>query len=168
MLGFQATLACDIVGRMSSGEPGRSIQGNSVGKPPFFSDEAAAVTRGHHGDLLVVVGLLLIATLISGSFYPRWVNAAGVPDAASAPRLAAGIDPNTARWYEIAQLPGIGETVAKRWVAHRQKHAGDRPAFMRPSDLTRIRGIGDRTLRRIAPFLRFSEPRNYERVLPGG
>ncbi len=102
--------------------------------------------------------MLCLLTLIVGPFYPRSVTAGGSTDATSASTLATGIDPNKARWYEIAQLPGLGETVAKRWVTHRQSRGSQQPAFARPSDLTRINGIGQKTLRRIAPFLRFPDP----------
>ena len=113
--------------------------------------------RGHHRDLLIVVALLWLATLTAGSAYPQIVTAEGLTDAPAEQALATGINPNTAQWYEIAQLPGIGETVARRCVAHRRRHSGNRPAFARPHDLTRIRGIGERTLRRIGPFLRIAD-----------
>jgi len=143
---------------MSSGEREQRTPADPARISSSFSDEAVAVMWGHHRDLLIVVALLCVMTLTAGSFYPRFVSAGGVTDAASGRGLATGIDPNAAEWFEIAQLPGIGETVAKRWVAHRQQHGGNRPAFVHPHDLTRIRGIGERTLRRIAPFLRFPEP----------
>ncbi len=143
---------------MSSGDQGRPAKTDPARISSRYSDEAATITVGHHRDLLVVVGLLCLVTLTVGPYYPRSVTAGGDIDASSAPALRTGIDPNRAQWYEIAQLPGLGETVAKRWVAHRQQHGGDRPAYLRPYDLTRIRGIGDRTLQRIKPFLRFSDP----------
>jgi competence protein ComEA len=142
---------------MSSGDHEQRTSTDAARSSSFFSDEAAAVMWGHHRDLLIVVALLCLTTLTAGCFYPRFVRSDGVTDAASGRALATGVDPNTAQWYEIAQLPGIGETAARRWVAHRQQHGGNRPAFARPHDLTRIRGIGERTLRRIAPFLRFPD-----------
>lgn len=72
----------------------------------------------------------------------------------------SGIDPNTAEWYELAQLPGIGETVARRIVAYRSDHDSDADGvvFHSAADLDNVRGIGRRTLDRIAPFLTFSTP----------
>ena len=52
-------------------------------------------------------------------------------------------------WPELSQLPGIGETLARRIVESR---VDDGP-FVDHSDLTRVRGIGPRTLARIAPYL---------------
>ena len=60
------------------------------------------------------------------------------------------VDINTADWPELVQLPAIGETLARRIVASRQK---DGP-FRDHNDLRRVRGIGPKTLERIRPYLR--------------
>lgn len=61
---------------------------------------------------------------------------------------------NTADWPEFAQLPGIGETLARRIIESRQK---DGP-FDKPEDLRRVRGIGPKTLEKIRPFLLKTAP----------
>ncbi|MFQ5411696.1 MAG: ComEA family DNA-binding protein [Phycisphaerae bacterium] len=75
---------------------------------------------------------------------------------------ATGIDPNTADWYDLALLPGVGETLARRIVSFREEAESTlvtgRPIFETPADLMRVRGIGARTVQRIAPFLRFPPP----------
>jgi DNA uptake protein ComE-like DNA-binding protein len=77
-------------------------------------------------------------------------------------RPLVGIDPNTATWAEIALLPGLGESVAQRWIDFRESRrtAGLIPPFNRPEDLMQINGIGEKVLRRIRPFLRFDAPAN--------
>lgn len=60
------------------------------------------------------------------------------------------VDVNQADWPELAQLPGVGETLAKRIVDARQ--TGGR--FLDHNDLRRVRGIGPRTLERMKPYLR--------------
>jgi len=60
------------------------------------------------------------------------------------------VDVNQAEWAELAQIPGIGETLAKRIVASRQ---ADGP-FLDHADLRRVHGIGPKTTERIAPYLR--------------
>jgi competence protein ComEA len=60
------------------------------------------------------------------------------------------VDLNAADWPELVQLPGIGETLAKRIVQSRRKDG----AFRSPSDLLRVRGIGPATLNAVKPFLR--------------
>jgi competence protein ComEA len=58
-------------------------------------------------------------------------------------------DLNRADWPELAGLPGIGETLARRIVEHRNRHG----PFRRAEDLRQVRGIGAKTLERIRPHL---------------
>lgn len=60
------------------------------------------------------------------------------------------VDVNAAEWPELAQLPGIGETLARRIVESR---AAEGP-FGDVEDLRRVRGIGPRTLDEMRPYLR--------------
>jgi competence protein ComEA len=64
------------------------------------------------------------------------------------------IDINSADWPEIALLPGIGETLARRIVASRQELGPYRTI----DDLNRVHGIGPKTLARIRPYLRLGQP----------
>jgi competence protein ComEA len=59
------------------------------------------------------------------------------------------VDINTADWPELAALPGIGETLAKRIVAVRQ----NRGPFADHNALNDVPGIGPRTLERMRPYL---------------
>ncbi len=59
------------------------------------------------------------------------------------------MDINRASWPELAQLPGLGENLARRVVASRQT---DGP-FQRPEDLQRVPGIGPKLIERIQPYL---------------
>lgn len=68
----------------------------------------------------------------------------------AAPRVARfRVDVNKAEWPELAQLPEVGETLARRIVESREE-AG---AFGELNDLRRVRGIGPRTLEQIRPYL---------------
>lgn len=60
------------------------------------------------------------------------------------------VDINSATWPELAQLPGLGEELAKRIVASRVQ---DGP-FRTHEDLMRVRGIGAKTLEAMRPYLR--------------
>ena len=72
------------------------------------------------------------------------------------PRSAAyQVDINSAPWPELAQLPGIGKTLAQRIVDSRET---DGP-FVDHGDLRRVRGIGPRTLEQMRPYL-LPMPRN--------
>jgi competence protein ComEA len=59
------------------------------------------------------------------------------------------VDINKAEWPELAELPDIGETMARRIVDSR-KTGG---AFRDHDDLRRVRGIGPRTLEKLKPYL---------------
>src|SRR3954467_14956109 len=59
------------------------------------------------------------------------------------------VDINKAEWPELAELPDIGETMARRIVDSRQLHG----AFRDHDDLRRVRGIGPRTLEKMKPYL---------------
>jgi competence protein ComEA len=59
------------------------------------------------------------------------------------------VDINEAAWPELAEVPGIGETLARRIVDSRLK-GGE---FADHQDLLRVNGIGPRTLERMKPFL---------------
>ena len=66
------------------------------------------------------------------------------------PRTASfQVDVNSAHWPELAQLPGIGETLARRIVDSRQT---DGP-FLDHDDLKRIRGIGPKKVEEVRPYL---------------
>ena len=60
------------------------------------------------------------------------------------------VDINKADWPELIQLPGIGQTLAKRIVDSRRT-AGP---FADQDDLRRVRGIGPKTMEQIRPYLR--------------
>jgi competence protein ComEA len=59
------------------------------------------------------------------------------------------VDINRADWPEMVQLPGLGETLARRIISDRQANG----PFQDLDDLDRVDGIGLRTLERIRPYL---------------
>jgi competence protein ComEA len=99
------------------------------------------------------VAALVLAALVTMAVY-AWRH--GGPRGAMieidrAPPLSARfqVDINAAAWPEIAQLPEVGETLARRIVASREK---DGP-FAGHEDLRRVPGIGPKTLERMRPYL---------------
>jgi competence protein ComEA len=59
------------------------------------------------------------------------------------------VDINEAKWPELAQLPRIGETTARRIVQDRKDHG----PFKSIDDLTRIRGIGAKTVEKLRKYI---------------
>jgi competence protein ComEA len=60
------------------------------------------------------------------------------------------VDVNSAKWPELAQIPGIGETLARRIVETRERNG----PFHGVDDLDRVPGVGPKTLERMKPYLR--------------
>jgi competence protein ComEA len=59
------------------------------------------------------------------------------------------VDINQADWPELAQLPGVGITLAQRIVERRESEG----PFRTHDQLLDIRGIGPKTLEAIRPYL---------------
>ena len=74
--------------------------------------------------------------------------------------MSCRLDPNVANWPELACLPGIGPTLARRIVDFREEgrvSAGTAAAktYRTPEDLLAVRDIGPKRLARIRPYLKF-------------
>jgi len=78
------------------------------------------------------------------------VPATTTPAAPMASDYVYRIDINQADWPAWAQLPGIGETLARRIVAERESHG----PFVSIDDLRRVKGVGVKTLEKMRPHLR--------------
>jgi competence protein ComEA len=62
------------------------------------------------------------------------------------------IDANRAPAPELDRLPGVGPSLARAWIEHRELHG----PLRRASDLEAIPGIGPATARRLSGLLQFS------------
>ena len=141
--------------------------------PPAPSNRAKTSFAAH----VLCYGSLAVA-LVWG-LGVQWRHAATVPAESRAQparfaEVQTRIDPNVADWSELVRLPGIGETLAKRIVAYRQQEAvrmGQEPVFSRLEDLDAVRGIGPKTLAKMADYLSFPGPADgstSQRLGPGG
>ncbi len=108
-------------------------------------------------DRSIAVFVLLWAIML-------WVGPAAVPrfrQRAPRPLMLDKVDPNVAPWSELTVLPRIGEGLAKAVVQHRESTpvsgalGGGQSPFTRAADLAHVRGIGPKTVQRIAGHLRF-------------
>jgi len=131
---------------------------------PKSDGEAAVARMQSRSTLAVVAALLGLSVWLAGLRYPARV---AWPLDGDGPRLAGvqrGIEPNTAKWFELAQLPGIGPSLARRIVEFRNQRTAAATAdtthvvFRRAADLEQVKGIGVKTVQRMGPFLRFPAP----------
>lgn len=99
--------------------------------------------------LAVLALLWLLGT--AGWYVGRLAVGSRTVEFEQAPKLRYSfvVDVNEADWPELAQLPGIGETLARRIVDSREVEG----PFLDHADLLRVRGIGPRTLEGIRPYL---------------
>lgn len=104
------------------------------------------------GDQLVAgigISIFLVASLFF--FWQRSVTNSGLIEFEDIPsrQVTYEVDINSAPWPEFANLPGIGEKLARQIVSHREQFG----PFESTQQLTDISGIGPSKLEAILPFL---------------
>ena len=97
--------------------------------------------------VFIVLGLICATAwwTLAGGWQGRSVEV----DQAQQKTNSFKVDINKAAWPELAQLPRIGETVARKIVESRET---DGP-FKSVDDLQRVKGIGPKTVERLRPFV---------------
>lgn len=105
----------------------------------------------HRDQLVVAIGLTIILILTTTHWIrlSNWGRQTVEIDRHVARQYDYRIDINDSSWVEWDQLPGIGETLARRIV----NDAKQRGRFKSIDDLTRVNGIGPKTLEKIRPWL---------------
>ena len=102
----------------------------------------------------VCVAVLMLASVGTIGFYWLWHGGQSghlieIDRVAVPADLTFQIDVNRADWPELALLPGVGESLARRIVDARERDG----FFSNHEDLRRVKGIGPRTLDRLRPYL---------------
>jgi competence protein ComEA len=104
----------------------------------------------------VLVAGCFVAILLHGCWYAAFHQHRIEFDRAPPLELNFQIRLNEADWPEFTLLPGIGETLARRIVAHRQQHG----PFRTIEQLEDVKGIGPKTFRRIRPYVCIDDARS--------
>lgn len=106
--------------------------------------------RGHQsaaaGLIVIALAAMIGHWLYHGGHRGRMIDV----DRVEPGSIRFTVDLNEAQWPELTVLPGVGETLARRIVEHREQHG----PFREFEDLRDVRGIGPRTLERLTPYLR--------------
>ncbi|MFW6158592.1 MAG: ComEA family DNA-binding protein [Planctomycetota bacterium] len=108
------------------------------------------------GDRLVLVALLAALIGLLGTEYLMRAGAAS-PDVVlhSGPAVRSHrVDINTAPWWELQAVRGLGEQKARAIVAFRRENG----PFDRLDELVRVSGIGRKTLEKLKPHLVAKRP----------
>lgn len=143
------TKAAPASARPASGQGTPAATGNSADLPATSlglarSDVRFAFVCG------TAILLLLVAHWLQSTFFgARLVEIDRLPERAYQFRL----DINSATWVEWMQLDGIGEALARRIVSDREQHG----PFASIDDVSRVPGIGPKTLANIRPHLDCSD-----------
>ncbi|HVT90449.1 MAG TPA: helix-hairpin-helix domain-containing protein [Tepidisphaeraceae bacterium] len=110
------------------------------------------------GVLIALLCLMFICLAVRLIVNPQYISDPQPIEPSRARELENRIDPNVADAPTLSVLPLIGEKRAQDIVAYREKFVASHPrqrAYVRPEDLTVIRGIGTATLQQMEPFLIF-------------
>jgi competence protein ComEA len=100
--------------------------------------------------LLATVVLLSLLAMVAAWFVQGGQDGRLIEiDRAEPVEIVYKVDINRAPWPELAQLPQVGETLARRIVEQREVNG----PFRDHDDLLRVRGIGPKTLDGIRPYL---------------
>jgi competence protein ComEA len=122
--------------------PPQNSNSNSPGPAPLLRrlDQATVA-------LLLALSLLMMALTV---LMRHWQGQGSIEIDHALPQVIDfRVDINRADWPELALLPGVGETLARRIVESRQS-AG---LFLDHRDLLRVPGVGPVTLEAIQPYL---------------
>ena len=123
--------------------------------PPAWTPEARWALAG-----LVALGLGLLAWSGLG----RMPFSARPLDIEEGAAPLAPLDLNSAGEDRLSAIPGVGPSLARRIVAHRQANG----PFRRVDDLRQVNGVGPATLERIRDFLATgSDPGEKPRIVRG-
>jgi len=143
--------------------------GDTTGPPAPRKPSRLDVTWRRHNLSAAVVMVILAAGLLTTSLLQRGPDAmksTHAPGDASIPlhgekasQAVLRLDPNTATAAQLQLLPEVGPITARKIIDTReaqQRNGIDRP-FRRLSDLNKVPGIGDKTIRRFAEHLELPE-----------
>lgn len=133
-----------------------------LGQSQSAPESTAGIPARRRRAVLAVLSMMFAAVLFMRVGQVEWTHGLSPVGMAGDSPVRTTLDPNVAAWHELAHLPNIGPTLARRIVEHRAMAGRDagatpRAVFQTPSDLQQVRGIGPRTLERIGRFLHFPD-----------
>ena len=95
-----------------------------------------------------ITALALLALILS-VMTPVFATPANAGTESSATAQTLSVNLNKASSEELQKVPGIGPALAKRIIEFRKENG----PFSRVQDLLKVRGIGEKSLKKLAPYL---------------
>ena len=112
----------------------------------------ALIARGEQAVLLALA--LVVVAGVAYRAISRFRLGAEPLEIVPAASPTYRVNVNTADWVMLALVPGLGETLSKRIVDERDRRGG---RFKSLDDLVAVRGIGDKKLAGLRPYLFVAE-----------
>lgn len=140
-------------GRANDPRAGATSTARTDGDAAIAAEEAERSVLGmRRTDRLVLAGLVAVGLALSVVHWMRLTRWGLEP--VEIERLEPRpqdwrIDVNTAEWIDLVQLEGVGEVLAQRILDDR----AERGPFQSVDDLRRVKGIGEKTLEKLRPWL---------------
>jgi competence protein ComEA len=97
----------------------------------------------------IVAKLVICLVALVGLALPAQVLATTTHSAKQNQTVSSRVNINSATADQLQVIPGIGEKLAERIVNHRTKNGN----FHSPQELTRVRGIGEKSLAKFLPWV---------------
>src|SRR5262245_47700961 len=122
--------------------------------PSNFRARLAESAFARRADQTIIAAAIFAAVIGVGVWWLRHGGAAGRlvdHDQLPSQRIEYVVDVNRASVAELAELPGVGGTLALRIVEHRETNG----PFRSLADLSRVKGIGEKTLEALTPQVKF-------------
>jgi competence protein ComEA len=115
-------------------------------------------------QVAIAVTALFALAMISGYWFSQAKLRGRLIDIDRTARLTAAflVDINSADWPELIQLPGMGETLAKRIIEWRTMHG----RFATIDQLRQVSGVGPKRLESWRPYIRPIVPVGDQANLP--
>jgi DNA uptake protein ComE-like DNA-binding protein len=121
-----------------------------MAEPPIVPPSRRQALIGRSEQALLVVLTFAVLAGVVWRVGRHWRIGAEPLEPIPAAAPSYRVDVNAADWVTLALVPGLGETLARRIVAERERRGG---RFDSVHDLVAVKGIGEKVLAKLEPYL---------------
>lgn len=117
----------------------------------FIENKEVALKEKQFFSLAACIVLCWIAAAVCMCVF--LAGQGGVPEIA----VDDKVNPNHARLESLVRLEGVGPATALQIIEYREQAGGGSDVFLKSADLLAVKGIGPKTVEKIAPWLCFDK-----------